>query len=59
MKKYTSPELGISLFSCETIVTVSGSEYTEELTTWQAQNPNAQLTKANKEQLKTIVKFTF
>ena len=62
MKKYTRPELGVSLFSCDAIVTASGAGsngYTEELTTWQNANSGAQLTKAKMSQLQDVVKFTF
>ena len=59
MKQYIRPKFDIRLFSCEAIVTVSGNGYTEELTTWQKKNVNAQLTKAKISDLQNIVKFKF
>lgn len=60
MKKYTRPEFDINLFSSEDIITVSGEGgYTNALTTWQAANNGAQLTKAKMDELSQVTKFVF
>lgn len=58
MKKYISPELGISLFDTEKIVTGSGP-YMKELSEWQKANEDAQLTKAKVSDLTKVTKFVY
>ncbi|MGN0163947.1 MAG: hypothetical protein ACI4EA_10295 [Candidatus Ornithomonoglobus sp.] len=58
MKKYTRPELDISLFNDKDIVTASDG-YTSGLSTWQDQNPYAEVTKARLNALSEVTKFVF